>query len=201
MHNMNCTLRFHREAIARARVRATHRRFVIAVIAAALLGLAGTPHRAFAQEAGIEVGATAPHAAVYALDGKEMDLGQYVGDKPVVLEFWATWCRLCKALEPSLSAAREKYHGRVPFVSVGVPDNQSAARQKAFVEEKHIGGEFVLDRDSKAVKAYKVPHTSYVVVVAPSGKVVCTGVGAEQDISAAVSKAFEMHGGMNKEME
>jgi thiol-disulfide isomerase/thioredoxin len=198
---MNFTLRFHRRTIARAHARATHRRLVIPLIAAVLVGLTGTPDRAFAQEAGIEVGATAPHAAVYTLDGKEMDLGQFVGDQPVVLEFWATWCPLCKALEPSMSAARAKYNGRVRFVSVGVPDNQSAAKQKAFVEEKHIGGEFVFDRDSKAVRAYKVPHTSYVVVVAPSGKVVYTGVGAEQDISAAVSKAFEMHGGMNKEME
>ena len=176
-------------------------RFVIPVFATALVGLAGTSRPAFAQEAGIEVGAVAPRAAVYTLDGKEMDLGQYVGDKPVVLEFWATWCPLCKALEPSMSAAREKYAGRVRFVSVGVPDNQSAVKQKAFVEERHLGGEFVFDRDSKAVKAYKVPHTSYVVVVASSGKVVYTGVGAEQDISAAVAKAFEMHGGMSKEMK
>ena len=198
---MNTTLRFHRRTIARARVRATHGRFVIPMIAAAFIGLAGASRPALAQEAGIALGATAPRAAVYTFDGKEMDLAQYVGEKPVVLEFWATWCPLCKALEPSMSAAREKYDGRVRFVSVGVPDNQSAAKQKAFVEERHIGGEFVFDRDSKAVKAYQVPHTSYVVVIAPSGKVVYTGVGAKQDISAAVAKAFEMHGGMRKEME
>ncbi len=144
---------------------------------------------AHAQE-GIAVGAVAPAAAVVTLDGRAIDLAQYLGKGPVVLEFWATWCPLCKKLEPSMAAAREKYAGRATFVSVGVPNNQTPERQKAFAEERHIGGEFVFDRDSKAVGAYKVPHTSYVVVVDRAGTVVYTGVGGEQDIVAAVAKAL-----------
>jgi predicted transcriptional regulator len=66
------------------------------------------------------------------------------------------------------------------------------------VTEKHLGGDFVFDRDSKAVAAYKVPHTSYVVVLDKAGKVVYTGVGGEQDVDAAVAKAFEMEHGMRR---
>jgi thiol-disulfide isomerase/thioredoxin len=145
---------------------------------------------ASAQEGGIAVGATAPGAAVETLDGKPTDLARYVTNGPVVLEFWATWCPLCKRLEPSMQAAREKYAGKVTFVSVGVPNNQTPDRQKAYAAEKKIGGEFVFDRESKAIGAYKVPHTSYVVVIDRGGKVVYTGVGGDQDIEAAVSKAL-----------
>jgi thiol-disulfide isomerase/thioredoxin len=153
-------------------------------------------HRAFAQEAGIEVGAMAPAAMVQMLDGKETDLSQYIGKTPVVLEFWATWCPLCKKLEPAMKAAHEKYAGRVTFISVGVKDNQTAAKQMGYVNEMHLGGTFVFDRDGKAVAAYKAPHTSFIVVIDKAGKVVYTGVGPEQNVDAAVEKAFAM--GMEK---
>lgn len=148
----------------------------------------------FAQE-GIAVGAMAPGAAVEMLDGKPADLAQYIGKTPVVLEFWATWCPLCRKLEPQMQAAREKYAGRVTFVSVGVKDNQTPEKQKAFAEAQHIGGEFVFDRSGKAVEAYKAPHTSYLVVIDKSGKVVYTGVGPEQKVEEAVSRALGMEMG------
>jgi len=171
-------------------------RLTYAALAAVLVS-ASTARVARAQEGGIEVGATAPRAAVFTRDGTPTDLGDFVGKTPVVLEFWATWCPLCKQLEPAMAAVREQYKGRVRFVSVGVPNNQTPEKQAAFAAERHLGGEFVFDRDSKAVAAYKVPHTSYVVVLDRAGKVVYTGVGGEQDVAAAVGKAFEMKGEMN----
>lgn len=156
------------------------------------------PRVARGQEGGIAVGAPAPGAAVVTLDGQPADLAQYVGKTPVVLEFWATWCPLCKKLEPSMAAAREQYAGRVTFVSVGVPNNQSPERQKAYAAEKRLGGTFVFDRDSKAVAAYKAPHTSYVVVVDKAGTVVYTGVGGDQDIAAAAAKALAPTAGRDR---
>lgn len=134
------------------------------------------------------VGAEAPPAKVVTLDGKAVDLAQYYGEKPVVLEFWATWCPLCKKLEPSMQAARERHAGAVTFVSVGVASNQTAERQRAYVEQQRLTGEFVFDKDGAALKAFAVPHTSYIVIVDRNRKVVYTGVGAEQDIEAALEK-------------
>jgi thiol-disulfide isomerase/thioredoxin len=162
--------------------------------ALAFLSLVAHPGAARAQDAGIAVGAMAPGAAVQTLDGRSADLAQYIGKAPVVLEFWATWCPLCKKLEPSMQAARDKYAGRVTFVSVGVKDNQTADKQMAYAKEMHMSGAFVFDRDGKAVEAYKAPHTSYVVVIDRAGKVVYTGVGPEQNIDGAVAKALPMGG-------
>ena len=135
-------------------------------LGAALLALAiAAPRTAMAQDMGIKVGMAAPAAAVESLDGAAMDLGTMYGDKPVVLEFWATWCPLCKKLEPAMSEARAKYAGTVRFVSIGVPSNQSAEKQKAYVEKQQMKGQFVFDKDGAAMKAFAVPHTSYVVVV------------------------------------
>ncbi|MGV3710405.1 MAG: TlpA family protein disulfide reductase [Gemmatimonas sp.] len=143
-----------------------------------------------AQDVGIAVGSKAPTAEVQTLDGKTVALSSYMAGMPVVMEFWATWCPLCKKLEPSLAAAKEKYAGKVRFVGVGVSQNQSAERQQTFITQQKLKGDFVFDANNAATAAYKVPHTSYVVVVDAAGTVVYTGVGAEQDIDAAVQRAF-----------
>lgn len=171
------------------------RRFVIA---AAIATLALTPGRVRAQDGGITIGAPAPGAVVETLDGRAVDLATYFTGKPVVLEFWATWCPLCRALEPSLQAAREKYAGQVTFVSVGVSANQTPARQKAYAESRGLSGEFVFDRNDKAVAAYMSPHTSFIVVIDAQKKVVYTGVGAKQDIEAAITKALPMRDGTRR---
>ena len=143
-----------------------------------------------AQEGGIAVGATAPAmTALPTLEGPMFDLASVVGKRPVVIEFWATWCPLCKKLEPAMAAARAKYGDRVSFVHIGVPDNQSPERQAAFVKERELTGTFLFDRDHVAMKAFAVPHTSYLVVLDAAGKVMYTGVGGDQDVDAAVRRA------------
>ena len=78
-----------------------------------ILSAAGlfAPRRAFAQEAGIMLDAAAPAAVVETLDGKSVDIATLLDGKPAVLEFWATWCPLCKQLEPQIAAAQKKYAG------------------------------------------------------------------------------------------
>jgi peroxiredoxin len=144
---------------------------------------------AVAQEGGIALGVEAPAASVATLDGKTTDLSVYYDGKPVVLEFWATWCPLCKQMEPAMEAARRRHSSRVNFVSVGVAANQTAERQKEYADKQHLSGTFVFDKDGAAVKAFSVPHTSYIVVIDAKRRVVYTGVGGEQDIEAALKKA------------
>jgi len=159
---------------------------------ATLTSMILAPRSATAQiqmwDVGLKVGAEAPAAVVERLDGSTVDIAAFYGRRPVVLEFWATWCPLCRKLEPSLQAAREKYDGKVTFVSVGVPANQTPEKQKAYVEDRKLTGVFTFDRSSAAMKAFAVPHTSYIVVVGPDRRVAYTGVGDDQDIDAVLAK-------------
>jgi len=150
---------------------------------------------ASAQESALTLGSDAPSAAVTTLDGQPANLSTFLAEKkPVVIEFWATWCPLCKELEPAMAEAKKKYDGRVVFVSVGVPQNQTPEKQRDYVKAHNLSGEFVFDRDGKAIAAYKANHTSYMVVVNAAGKVVYSGSGADQSIENAIARAFPMHG-------
>ena len=169
----------------------TSRRLLHGIVAVLITMTAALPTSLCAQEAaGIAMGAKAPGAAVQSLDGTAIDLRTFMNGKPVVLEFWATWCPLCKQLEPAMQAARTRYANEVRFVGVGVSTNQSAERQRDFIAQRQMTGDYVFDNAGAAVAAYKVPHTSYVVVIDATGTVVYTGVGGTQDIDAAVRTAL-----------
>lgn len=144
-----------------------------------------------AQESGITVGSDAPGAVVETLDGKSVDLADWVKKGPTLLQFWATWCTNCKALEPKINAAVTKYHGKIKVVAVAVSVNQSVERIKAYRDRYNMTHDIVYDRKGFATDAYEVAATSYIVVVDGKGKVVYTGLGADQDIEAAVAKALK----------
>ena len=143
-----------------------------------------------AQESGIPVGTTAPGAKLELLDGKPAELAMYLGKRPVVMEFWATWCPNCKELEPAMLAAQKKYADKVQFVGVAVSVNESPELVRRYVEKHGLAGVQFYDRKGTAIDAYAVPATSFVVVVNKAGKVVYTGLGGTQDLDAAIRKAM-----------
>jgi thiol-disulfide isomerase/thioredoxin len=149
------------------------------------------PRGAHAQEQiGIAVGDTAPHVIVQDLDGNPVDLSTYVGRKPVLLEFWATWCPLCKALMPKIEAAHAKYGDKVDFLVIAVAVNQTPHAVRRYLESHEMPGRVLWDDEGQAVRGFMTPSTSYVVTLNAAGKVVYTGLGSDQDIDAAVARAL-----------
>ncbi len=150
----------------------------------------GTPGRGVAQddELGIAIGARPPAVTIEDLDGRPVDLTQIIGKKPVLLEFWATWCPLCAALFPRMEAAHARFGDRVEFVVIAVAVNQSQASIKRHLTRHPMPFRFLWDTDGHAVRAFQAPSTSYVVVLDSAGKVAYTGLGEEQDIEAAVRR-------------
>lgn len=156
--------------------------------AALLLMLGGAP--ASAQDIGLEIGTAGPAAGLETLEGKPANLADVIGKKPVLLEFWATWCSNCAELEPTMKAMHAKYGARVSFVGVAVSVNQSPARVKAYVARHDLAWTQLFDRRGEASGAYDAPATSYVVVLDAAGKVVYTGLGGKQDLERAIRKAL-----------
>jgi thiol-disulfide isomerase/thioredoxin len=163
------------------------------LLAAATLAAAASPMLAptlYAQDIGIDVGATAPAAPLETLDGKPANLSQFIGKAPVLIEFWATWCPNCRELEPTLLKMHEKYGTQVQFLGVAVSVNESPELVKRYAAKHHFTHHILYDRVGDATTAYNVPATSYVVVIDKAGKVVYTGLGGDQDLEAAIRKGL-----------
>jgi thiol-disulfide isomerase/thioredoxin len=141
-----------------------------------------------AQESGIAVGSDAPVVTVPDLDGKAVDLGQYIGKKPVFLEFWATWCELCEELLPQVRAAQAAYGDQVEFLGVNVTVNQSRDRVRRYLEKHQPPFRTLYDEAGTSTRAYEAPATSYVVIVDRSGKIAYTGSGGTQDFDRVLRR-------------
>ena len=144
----------------------------------------------FAQESGIAVGTRAPAVKLNDAEGRAVSLASVIGKQPVLLEFWATWCENCKALEPHMIAAQKKYGAQVAFYGIAVPINQTLARVQRYVADRKYPYPMLWDKDGTVAADYDVPATSYVIVIDTTGKVVYTGAGGTQDLDAAIRKAL-----------
>ncbi|HEV8456469.1 MAG TPA: TlpA disulfide reductase family protein [Gemmatimonadales bacterium] len=143
------------------------------------------------QDAALDVGDRAPRVVVHDLDGKPVDLGRYIGAKPVFLEFWATWCESCQELLPRVRAAQKAYGSRVEFIGVNVAVNQSPASVRRYLEAVDPGFRTLYDDEGTSTRAYQVPATSYVVIVGRSGKIVYTGIGGTQSFDRVLRQVSE----------
>lgn len=51
------------------------------------------------------------------------------GDKPLVVDFWATWCGPCRMIGPIISKLAEKYDGQIVVGKCDVEDNDELAAE------------------------------------------------------------------------
>ena len=138
----------------------------------------------------LAIGTQGPGAALQDLEGNDVDLLDFVSGKPSLIEFWASWCENCEALQPQLDEIEASYGDRVNVVAVAVAVSQSLRRVRRHVEEHGAGYPYLWDARGNAVRTYEAPTTSVVVILDGDGVVAYTGVGAGQDLLAAMSRVL-----------
>ena len=117
-----------------------------------------------------------------------MNLADYIGKKPVLLEFWATWCSVCEELLPKVKAAHAMYGDKVIFFGVNVTVNQTPERVRRWIASNDPPYRTLYDDKGVSTRAYEAPVTSYIVIIDAAGKVAYTGTGADQDLSGALAR-------------
>lgn len=98
----------------------------------------------------------APDFTVLDNDGNEVKLSDFRG-KPVVINFWATWCYYCRQEMPDFDKAREQYPD-VQFLMINATDGvqETMENAKAYIEKEQYGFDVFFDTSLEAVNAYYV---------------------------------------------
>ncbi len=112
-------------------------------------------------------------------DGGQVCLSDYFG-KPIVVNFWATWCGPCKSELPVFDNAYDAYRDEITFLMVNMTDNYSETVDgtKRFVEENGYSFPVYFDTSYEAYRAYGVTAIPMTLFIDADGKLINTEMGA-----------------------
>ena len=137
------------------------------------------------------VGERATPITVLDLDQKPVRLDARAAGRPMLIEFWATWCEVCEALMPTVRAAHQRYGRQVDFYGVNVTVNESRSRVRRWVDREQPPYRTLYDETGLAVRTFGAPVTSYVVIVDADGVVRYTGVGEDQELLRILAEVVQ----------
>ncbi len=123
----------------------------------------------------VPAGEPAPDVAFRLFDGTETSLADFEG-RPLVLNFWASWCPACVAEMPSFQAVHEAIGTEVVFLGLDVQDTRTAA--DAFVEQSGVGYLLGEDPDGAGLAAFDGIAMPTTIFIDEAGNVVGRHSGA-----------------------
>lgn len=90
-------------------------------------------------------------------DGTERTLSSFAG-KPIVVNFWASWCSVCKQEFPDFQSAYETYGSEVEFVMVNMTDGfrETESKAKSFIDENGYTFPIYYDLEQNAASVYGI---------------------------------------------
>ena len=140
------------------------------------LGLADTP----GGDAEAVRGKLAPNFRFASGDGEEFSLAELRG-KPVILNFWATWCGPCRAEMPDLQRVHDSLGDELTLLAVDLAETPEAVT--AFFDELGLALNVVIDeRRAIADQGYGIFGVPSTYVIDADGVIVATKIGPYADI-------------------
>ena len=120
--------------------------------------------------------------AVYDENGNTVRLSDFFG-KPIVLNFWASWCGPCKSEMPEFNEKYLELGGEVQFLMVNLTAGDSIADANALIANNGYSFPIFYDMTYSAANAYEVQYIPMTVFIDSEGYIMLSKVGA---ISAEV---------------
>ena len=118
-----------------------------------------------------------PDFEVLDYNGNKVKLSDFAG-KPIVVNFWATWCYYCKEEMPDFNKAYAEYPD-VVFLMVNATDgvSETVESAKKYVEREGYDFDVYFDTNEEALYAYGVTSFPSTYFIAPNGNLAAYRIG------------------------
>jgi cytochrome c biogenesis protein CcmG/thiol:disulfide interchange protein DsbE len=138
-------------------------------------------------------GEIAPDITLSDLEGRTVRLHELRG-KPVLINFFASWCEPCRGEMPDLVKLNEKYGGQVAFYGVNLTATEGGDLKelRQFLRQYHVTYPILLDKEGQAVHQYKILGIPTTLTLDKNGVIVdrMTGALNETNLEAMVRKVL-----------
>lgn len=118
---------------------------------------------------------SAPDFTVTDAEGNEVKLSDFIG-KPVVLNFWASWCPPCKSEMPHFEAAY-KDHEDIQFMMVNTTSGDTKSDAEKLIEEEGYTFPVFYDITGNAANTYGTSSLPMTFFIDKEGNLVTYAVG------------------------
>jgi peroxiredoxin len=138
-----------------------------------------------------EEDAKAPDFTLANLEGEDVTLSELLAGGPVILDFWATWCKPCIRGFPGLEALVTKYKDRgLTVVAVSVDGPKSRARVAPFIHSRKYSFEVLFDTQGRVAKKYNAMTIPRTVLISPEGGIAYATVGYRPSNHEQIEKSL-----------
>ena len=105
------------------------------------------------------------------INGNKVRLFELANDKPLLLYFWASWCKPCRVITPQVSTLAEEYKDRITVLGINVGGMDSLKVIKKYKNRHEINYPLLIDSDNETVEAYSVHAIPTVILLDKNGKI------------------------------
>ena len=163
---------------------------VVGLVAAAVFALSSSDDGSDTAEL-VRENRPAPTFALPDLRRPEAVLAlELLRGRPVVVNFWASWCPPCLREMPAFERVHQRQGDRVTFVGVNHRDERDSALH--LLGETGVTYASGFDPEGKVAESYRLLGMPTTVFISPSGRVVATRRGemSQRQLEAAIDELF-----------
>ena len=135
----------------------------------------------------------APDFVLKDLEGKNYRLSENIGEGPIVISFWATWCVPCIEELKQMKRIYKKYSDMgVQFLAISIDDPKTVGRVNSFVKSHKYPYTVLLDTNNEIITLYQSKIPPYTVIIDNDGNVIYTHIGYRMGDEKMVDRELEM---------
>lgn len=119
-----------------------------------------------------------PNFKLEDLEGNTVELSSEIGEGPVLLSFWATWCKPCLEELNEYKKIYGEYKDKgFKMFAISTDDEKTVAKVKPFVKSKNFEFPVLLDTNSDVARLYYAKPVPYSVILDKKGFIIYSHLG------------------------
>jgi len=113
------------------------------------------------------------HLNLKTVDNKKFEISEHLNKGPIVIAFWATWCKPCRKELPAIQSIYEKYkEDGLTVLAISIDSPRSMSKVKAFVKQSELPYEFLIDPNGEQSTKLQVKDVPYTLLADTTGNIV-----------------------------